>query len=331
MLVLVCLSALLLKCFMPSGTREIRRRIKSVSGTKKITKAMEMVAAAKMRKAVAAVLATRDYANLAWVTIMNLAEKTNPELHPLLNKAAVGGKICVILIGSNRGLCAGFNLQIVQKTIASIKKHEQNVEGTDLITLGSRSRDILRGLKLNVVADFAKEDLTRKVSDVSAIAKMLIDDFIKKKYSKVFVAFTDFETSMKQIPRVKQLLPIEHEQDEFLGVVGKSSGVGMSKEFIEEKKEKYLEKGEYKFEYLFEPSADQVLKEMLPRLIEMQIYQAVLESEASEHSARMTAMRNATDAAGDMIDDLTLTFNRARQAGITQEISEISAGAAALS
>jgi len=283
-----------------------------------------------MRKAVRAVLATRDYANLAWATILHLAKKENIDQHVLLKRPTKVNRVALVLIGTNRGLCGGFNLAVAQKAIASIKKHEKTIADTDVFALGSRSRDLIRLAGYQVVADFKKEDLTLQVADVAPVARLVMDEFIKGNYDKIFVAFTDYVSSLKQVPRVKQLLPIEPEPDDFLGVVGKSAGVGATKEFIEEKGERYLKKGDYSFEYVFEPSAREVLDQMLPRLIEMQVYQAVLESEASEHSARMFAMRNATDAAGDMIDDLTLTFNRARQAGITQEIAEISSGAAAL-
>lgn len=316
---------------MAKGIRELRRRIKSIQNTKKITKAMEMVSAAKMRKAVESVLATRDYANLAWSTIMQLSERTDSKHHPLLRKREKIEKVAVVLVSSNRGLCGAFNMQVVQKAIDSIKLHESKVKETEVITFGTKGRDIAKNLGYNIVADFPKEDITKKATDVSPIAKMIIDKFAVGEYDKVFVTFTDFETSMKQVPRVKQLLPIETQPDDYLGVVGKSKGVGSTKDFIKEKADKYLVKGSFTYEYVFEPNPAEVLKLMLPRLIEMQIYQAVLESEASEHSSRMMAMKNATDAAGEMIDDLTLTYNRARQASITQEIAEISSGAAALS
>ncbi len=315
---------------MASGTRELKRRIKSVVSTKKVTKAMEMVAASKMRKAVASVLATRDYSNLAWATIMHLAQRTDSGLHPLLATKEKAENVCLILVSSNRGLCGGFNMQVVQKAIRSIKKHEQTVKVTDVISLGTKGRDIIRGFKFNVVADFKKQDLTLRVADIYSVAHLIIKDFSAGKYDKVFVAFTDFVSSLKQEPRVKQLLPIDQEPDEYLGVVGKSSGVETTKEFIKEKAEKYLQRDGFQFEYIFEPDPKTVLEEMLPRLIETQIYQAVLESEASEHSARMMSMRNASEAATDMISDLTLSYNRARQAGITQEIAEISSAAEAL-
>lgn len=316
---------------MAGGTRELRRRIKSIGNTKKITKAMQMVAASKMRKSVNSVLATRDYANLAWATILHLAEKTDPNLHPLLKKVEKAEKVAVILITSNRGLCGGFNLQVVNKVISSIKKHEVNVKETEIYALGAKGRDIIKSFGYKILADFKKQDITLRVADISPVTTLLMKEFAEKKYDKVFVGFTDFISTMKQSPRVKQLLPIEIDAgEEFLGVVGKSAGIETKKEFIKEKEEKYLKKEDFQFEYIFEPTPDEVLKEMLPRLIEMQVYQAVLESEASEHSARMLSMKNATDAAEDMIDDLNLTYNQARQASITQEIAEISSGAAAL-
>jgi len=312
---------------MQAGAREIRRRIKSVKNTKKITKAMEMVAAAKMRKAVDGVLATRDYSNLAWEMLLSISERTDTTKHPLLHLRDNVKKVAIILISSNRGLCAGFNNQIVQKVIDSIKKHEK-VEH-ELITLGDRGRDALIRNKYQIAADFPKEDVILSSAEIAPLAHMMIKNYMAGEYDKVVLGYTDYVSSMKQIPRVKQILPLAT-QDEYLGAVGESKGIHMTPEFAKEKQEKHLTKGKYKFEYLFEPDIKKVLDELLPRLIEIQIYQAVLESNASEHSARMMAMRQASDAAGDMIDDLTLAYNQARQAAITKEIIEISSGKAAL-
>jgi F-type H+-transporting ATPase subunit gamma len=316
---------------MAKGVRELRSRIKSIGNTKKITKAMEMVAASKMRKSVSSVLSTRDYSNLAWATVLQLAKRTAVDHHPLLVKRENPKKVGLILVSSNRGLCGAFNMNIAQKAVESIKIHHKTVEETEFITCGSKGRDIIKAMKYNVVADFEKKDITVSTTDVSPISKMIIDKYLDKTYDKVFVVFMDFVSSLNQVPRVKQLLPIEPEPDEFLGVVGQSAGLETKKEFIAEKQEKYLKKDGFTFEYTFEPSPKVVLDQMLPRLIEMQIFQSFLETEASEHSARMLSMKNATDAAKDMIDDLTLSYNRLRQAGITQEIAEISSGAAALS
>jgi F-type H+-transporting ATPase subunit gamma len=184
----------------------------------------------------------------------------------------------------------------------------------------------------NVVAQFPKLDISYEVKEVIPVAKYVMDDFISGKYDKVMVAFTDFVSPSKQIPRVKQLLPVDvtAEKDHHLGVVGSDTRVGLDADFIKQKEDKYLrDKNSYVFE--FEPSAAQVLSEMVPRLIEVQLFQALLESNASEHSARMAAMHQATDAAKDLAKQLNLFYNKARQAAITSEIAEISAGADALS
>lgn len=288
---------------------------------------MEMVAAAKMRRAVDSVLATRDYSNLAWEMLMSISERTDAARHPLLAQRDNIKKVAIVLISSNRGLCGGFNNQIVNKVLKSIEKYQEYEH--ELITLGTRGRDTLIRNRLRVDVDFPKEDIALSSRETSALAHLIIKNFKDNVYDKVLVGYTDYFSSMKQVPRVKQILPITT-RDEFLGVVGKSKGIHMTPEFAQEKKEKHLTKGAYRFEYLYEPHAIKVLDELLPRMIEMQIYQAVLESNASEHSARMLAMRQASDAAGEMIDDLTLAYNQARQAAITKEIIEISSGKAAL-
>ena len=315
---------------MPQGTRELKRRIKSINNTRKITKAMEMVAAAKMRKAINNVLATRDYANLAWTTILNLSERTDAAKHPLLQNREVK-RVALVIISSNRGLCGGFNHNIVKKALKSIEKHSADTVITDVITLGSKGRDISLSEKVTVVADFIKQDITLSVSDITSLSHLLINDYRQGVYDRIMVAYTDYVSAIRQVPRVKQLLPLKlGDEDQYLGVVGKSAGIETTKDFIAEKQARYKKPNNWSYEYLFEPNPGVVLEAMLPRLIEMQIYQAVLESDASEHSARMLSMRSASDAAGDMISDLTLVYNQARQAGITQEIAEISSGAAAL-
>ncbi|MFH1822225.1 MAG: ATP synthase F1 subunit gamma [Patescibacteria group bacterium] len=326
-----------------ASTKDIQRRIKSISSTKKITKAMEMVAAAKMRRAVEAVLKTRTYANLSWSTILDLSQagsKNNDLLHPLLTKRKIIKKVAVILITSNRGLCGGFNTAIINKAHESIKKHssfaqasedkQEKIE-TDFITIGKKGAAVRKYYKYNIVADFPKEDIISEVKEVLPISKMVIEDYLSGKYDKIMVAYTDYINTAKQVPRVKQLLPIDiTTEEEYLGIVGEDTRVGIDKEFIEDKEKKYLRDKEYIFEYVFEPSPKEVLDEMIPRLIEVQLFQALLESTASEHSARMTAMHQANSAAGDLVNELTLYYNKARQASITAEIAEISAGANAL-
>ena len=325
---------------MPS-TRDIKRRIKSVSNTKKITKAMEMVSASKMRKAVEAVLKTRTYANLSWETVLNLSLMANTAnhngktLHPLLTKRENIKKVGIILITSNRGLCGGFNSNIINKVHKSIEKYhnigDREEVKAEIILIGKRGEAIHRYHGYNLIAEFPKQDYVCEVNEVLPISKFIIDEYLAGNYDKIMVGYTDFVNAAKQIPRVKQLLPVEiTEEDEYLGIVGQDTRVGVDKEFLEEKGEKHLEHKEHVHEYTFEPSPEEVLNEMIPRLIEIQLFQALLESNASEHSARMASMHQATEAAGDMVNELTLFYNKARQAGITREIAEISAGANAL-
>jgi len=313
---------------MSLGTREIKRRIKSVGNTKKITKAMELVAAVKMRKSVDAVLATRAYSNAAWEIIQDLSVKTDPRHHALLQKRDTIKRIGVVLLASNRGLCGGFNREVVEKLVAQLKKEkEQNADvAVEILLMGKRGSDIMHKHGYKVVADFQKADVAVSITEVTVISKMVIADFMNKKYDRVLLAYADFKSAISQKANVRKLLPIEQE-DEELGHVNRAE----KKENPSTSSRSGLKAGASRdFEYTFEPSPDAVLDQMLYRLIELQIYQALLESNASEHSARMMAMRSASDAAGDMIDDLTLTFNQARQQAITSELADISAGSAAI-
>lgn len=311
-------------------TKEISRRIKSITSTKKITRAMEMVAASKMRKAVEAVLRTRTYANLSWETVLhlskNIKQSDNNSLHPLLTKRSKINKVAVILITSNRGMCGGYNSAIINKVKDSIKKHSETP--VEFILVGKKGEAIY-SQKHKVVAEFPKDDLISEPEEIEPIINLAISDFLSGKYDKVFVAYTDFVSAVKQIPRMKQLLPVDIEvEDGYLGIVADPK-VSVSKQMIEKKENKHLDiKSGY--DYIFEPSPEEVLDRMIPRLLAVQIYQALLEANASEHSARMSAMHQATEAATDMVKELTLFYNKARQAGITAEIAEISAGANAL-
>jgi len=310
-----------------AGGKEIRSKISSVQNTQKITKAMEMVAAAKMRRSVEAVLRTRTYANLGWATILNISESKDADKisHPLLEKRKEVKKALIVLIASNRGLCGGFNSAIINKALASVKKHKIP---TDFIIIGKRGISIASRFGQNIISEFEKNDSSLIMTDVVAPAKMIINDFLEKKYDKVLMAYTDFISPAKQVPRMRQILPVDiANEDEYLGVVGKSEILKTSKDYIKEKEEKYLSGG---FSFMYEPDADEVLDKILPRMIEVQLFQALLESNASEHSARMAAMNKATSAASDLVDELTLYYNKARQAAITAEIAEISAGVAGM-
>ena len=292
---------------MGVNTKAIKGRIKSVGSTKKITKAMEMIAAAKMRKAVNAALDARSYATLAWNLLLNLS-KTQKVQIPLLAVRPVQ-KILMIIITSNRGLCGSFNSNIIKKTAAQLKSEQA---GVDVIGIGKKGAEFAKKMGFNLVAAFTNMTDTPSLDDALPIAKMVIDAYEKKSYDKVIVAYTDFKSAIFQLAKLTQVLPV--------------SEIDLEKSAAEiEQPEKINLK-----DYLFEPNRLDVLRMVLPRLVETQIYQSMLESAASEHSARMMAMRSASDAASDMIKELNLNFNKARQAGITQEIAEIAGGAAAL-
>lgn len=296
-----------------------------------------MVAATKMRRAEEAVLKTRTYANLSWTTVLNLAQAVNcdHQQHPLFGKRKKIKNVAIVIFTSNRGLCGNFNNAIIKKAHDSILKHQKNKDNEkinhEFIIVGKKGASVYSRYGYPIAADFPKSDICYESSEVNGIARMVIDDFLSGKYDKIMVAYTDYVNAIKQIPRVKQLLPVDLEASEdHLGVTGGDTRVGIDKDYAEGKEDKYLREGKNVYTFTYEPSANKVLEEMLPRLIEIQLFQALLESNASEHSARMTAMQKANDAAGELVDDLTLYYNKVRQGAITKEIAEISAGAAAL-
>ena len=284
---------------------------------------MELVAAAKMKKAVDAVLATREYANLSWNTIINIskAAKSESDSHPLLLAKKDVKKIGIVLMSSNRGLCGGFNSGVINKANAYIKENFNEEHEIEIIAVGKKGASIQPRFGHKVVSRFEKPDTAPSMEDVRPIAKIIIDDYLSGKYDKIVLVYTDFINGSVQEPKAKQLLPVDLKAEK--DHLGEIDGKG--------KKETDTGKEVLNHIFTFEPSAEEVLDQMVPRLIEVQLFQALLESNSSEHSARMMAMHQATDAAGDMVAELTLSYNKARQASITAEISEIVAGANSLS
>lgn len=303
-----------------AGTKEIKRRIKSVKNTKKITKAMELVAASKMKRAVSSTLSSRAYAEYSWEILSSIAKNGEEIKHPFFEEKKeeeLTGKILLLLISSNRGLCGAYNAQIIKKSISLIKK---SVENIDVITLGKRGDIAMRRLDQNVVASFF--DILNNISlrNITPVSDMVMNEFITGKYDRVLIGYTDFVSALTQRPNIKQVLPVSKaELKEFIGTLGEQG-----------KEKRETNNDEKKIDYLFEGVRDKLISSLAEKLTKMQIYQMILESNASEESARMMAMKNASDASGEMIDDLTLAFNKARQANITREISEISAGMASV-
>lgn len=318
-----------------ANTLEIKRRITSVGNTKKITRAMEMVSAAKMRRAVESVLKIRPYAHTAWSVLTNLARSFEKDRRqfPLLDIREVKN-ILIVVVASNRGLCGPFNSQILKKVKEQIenpdklkinrageKKIESKTKNKDLnidfITVGRKGESLVRRLGKKIIASFPELTYVPGVNGVRPLANIIAQEYVAKKYDKVALVYTDYVSTIKQETKIRQLLPISkidiEKQLAEMDVLAKDYGLKKPKS-----------------EYKVEPSPAEVLSHIFPRLIEMQLYHALLESNASKESARMMAMRNATDAASEMVHDLTFAYNQIRQGKITQEIAEISAGKTAL-
>ena len=309
-----------------ASTKEIKRRIKSTKSTKKITKAMELVAASKMKRAVSQTLASRLYSTYSWEILTSLSERMENVTHKFFNQNEKNEKTLIVLITSNRGLCGGYNSQIIKKTIAMLKDspHVRHVEDhksdmCDIITVGKKGDSAMRRTGQSVVATFTDMPNNVNLRDIIPLSTFITSEFKEEKYGRIYIAYTDFISALSQKPKIRQILPISKEE---------------LKEVLEEganaiREEKNINT-ESKVPYVFEGDTEKILDTLAEKLIRMQIYQMFLESNASEQSSRMVAMKSASDAAGEMIDDLTLVFNKARQAGITREISEISAGMASV-
>lgn len=317
-----------------ASSLDIKRRIRSINSTRKITKAMEMVSAAKMRRAVASVLGIRPYAHSAWSVLTNLARAfENSEGQGFLEVREVKN-VLMIVITSSRGLCGSFNSQVAKKIkeeILNPEKLKVNRIGKkklisktanedlkiDFVTIGKKGEGMVRKFEKEIIAAFPDGSTFINSIDIKPLSKIVTEEYLAKKYDKVVVVYTDYVSAVVQQTRIRQILPI--------------SKIDIEKQIAEMDvlaKEYGLE--EPVVEYKVEPNPQEVLNFIIPRLIEMQLLHAVLESQASEQSARMMAMRNATDAASEMSQDLTLAYNQIRQGKITQEIAEISAGMAAL-
>ncbi|WP_366923712.1 F0F1 ATP synthase subunit gamma [Metallumcola ferriviriculae] len=282
-----------------AGIRDIKRRIRSITNTQQITKAMKMVSAAKLRKAQEAVTAARPYSNKLEQVLARLAANAE-ELSLPLAETRPGKKAGYLVISGDRGLAGGYNANILKLALGRIHQHE---EEASVICVGRKGRDFFRRRGIPIAKEYLDIGDNPNFIQAREIAKEVTDMFLDGTFDKIYLVYTEFMTAMSQNPTVSQLLPIESEV------------------------ENQEEQGE---EYIFEPNAMEVLEVLMPRFVDMAVYRVLLEAKASEHGARMTAMGAATDNADDIIDRLTLTFNRARQAAITREISEIVGGAEAL-
>ena len=300
------------------STQNIKRQIQSTKNTSQITKAMEMVSAAKMRKSQEAALMARPYAEAALHVLENVSESIEPRKHILLRRREVKN-VCLFVVTSDKGLCGGLNSGVIKEAAKIIKESEKRGRKVSVVAIGKKAESYFRKAKNNLVAVFNGIGDSVELKETLPISKLLINDFRDKKFDKVMAIYTNFVSTLKQDTRVKTILPItrrslEETIEEIEDIVPKDSKDG---------------NGNNNLEYKFEPSSSEVLCKLLPNLIEIQSYHIILESNASEHSSRMVAMKTATDSARDMLEDLNLSYNYIRQQKITQEISEISAGVAA--
>ena len=292
-----------------ASAREMRLRIKSVKNISQVTRALEAVSAAKVRKAIQALTATRSYATKAWQVLRHITNQPGTlNLHPLLMARANPKNALVIVMTADRGLAGAYNTNIIRYVLQRFDKYHLPVK---YITVGRKGRDLLLRMGKPVIADFSNLPSAPKFFSVSAIGRLVVDDFIKAEVDEVFLIYTDFVNMARQITTMKKLLPLEIENAEQL---------------VQEFEQQTGPAAAYEFE----PDQKEILDEMIPRFTALQIYQAILESQASEHAARMVAMRNATDNAKELVSALQLAYNKVRQQTITNDILDIVGGAEAL-
>jgi F-type H+-transporting ATPase subunit gamma len=290
-----------------ANLKEIRNRIASVSSTQQITSAMKMVSAAKLRRAQEAIVQMRPYAEQLRIILSYLSEAIRDEEDDPYGVERELHRILIVVVTSNRGLCGSFNSNVVKHSIqlaheeyAGLMKQEK----VDFLAIGKRGADYLRKNNYNLVGNKSALFGDLNFENVMPVADAVMSDYVYKKYDRILLVYNQFKNAAVQILTVEQFLPVIHPEQ--------------------------TEETTYATDYIFEPSKEYIIKELIPRSLKIQFYKALLDSHAAEHGARMTAMHKATDNATDMIRNLRLTYNKARQAAITKEILEIVSGAEAL-
>jgi len=292
-----------------ANARSFQLRIRSVKNIAQVTRALQAVSASKVRKAMQAMLQTRPYASKAWQVLTHIAgQPGRATLHPLLTPRAEDRNELVVLITGDRGLAGAYTTNIVRH---ALHRFNSSPIPVSYIAVGRKGRDMLLRRRKNVIAEFSNLPAAPSFADVSAIGRLAVEEFMSERVDRVYLVYTDFINMVKQVPTIKQLLPLE------LGVLeDRVMRIEMTKIA--------------RPTYIYEPGETQILDEIVPRFTALQVYQAILESLASEHAARMVAMKNATDSATDLASALQLEYNKARQQGITSEILDIVGGAEAL-
>jgi F-type H+-transporting ATPase subunit gamma len=293
-----------------ASAREMRLRIKSVRNISQVTRALEAVSAAKVRKAVQAVTATRPYATKAWQVLTHVAAQPGRQsLHPLLTERPEPRAALVIVITGDRGLAGAYNTNVIRYVAQHFDGYRLPVR---YIAVGRKGRDLLFRRHKQVIADFSNLPAAPSFADVSAIGRLAVSEFLKGEADEVYLIYTDFINMARQTTAMKKLLPLEVKSGEGLVEDFGQAGTGPAAA------------------YEYEPDQREILDVIIPKFTALQVYQAVLESQASEHAARMVAMRNATDNARELVGALQLAYNKVRQQAITNDILDIVGGAEAL-
>jgi F-type H+-transporting ATPase subunit gamma len=292
-----------------ASAREMRLRIRSIKNISQVTRALEAVSASKVRKAVQAVTATRPYATKAWQVLTHIAgQPGRSNLHPLLTPRTEIRQALVVVISGDRGLAGAYNTNIIRFVLRHFRNYHVPVR---YIAVGRKGRDLLIRRRMDVMADFSNLPAAPSFTDVSAIGRLAVDEFLSGNVDEVDLVYTDFVSMVRQEPVLKRLLPLEVD-----------TGTG--------RVETYEAQPQLSAAYVYEPAEREILDEIVPRFTALQVYQAILESLASEHAARMVSMRNATDNALELAAGLQLEYNKVRQQTITSDILDIVGGAEAL-
>ena len=286
-----------------AGGREIKTKIKSVQNTRKVTRALEMVSASKIRKAQDKMKSSRPYARLMKQVVGHVAKANADYVHPFMAERAEVKRVGYIIVSTDRGLCGGLNSQLFRRILADMREWQGKGVGIDVVCVGQKAATFFRRLKVDMVGSVTHLGETPQVEQLIGVVKVMLDAYTEGKIDRVTLCFNDFINTMTQKPTLAPLLPLP------------------ASDTLE---------ATHDWDYLYEPDAQTVLDDVMTRYVESLVYQAVLENLASEHAARMVAMKAASDNATKLIGTLNLVYNKARQAAITQEISEIVGGAAAV-
>mgnify|MGYP000432090197 CR=1 FL=1 len=287
-----------------AGAKEIRSKIASIKNTQKITRAMEMVAASKMRKTQERMRASKPYASKIYDVVKHIARANSEYHHPFMTKRDIK-RVGMIVVTSDRGLCGGLNANLLREAIGTMRPWHKEGKEVDLCVIGRKGQAFFKRVGGHVIASADQLGDTPSIKDLIGAVKVMLDAFYEGQIDALYVVYNEFVNTMTQSPTVKQLLPLPkaEEDNDVLG---------------------------HHWDYIYEPDAKELLDELLERYIELQVYQAVVENIACEQAAKMIAMKSATDNAGDLIKEFQLAYNKARQAAITQELAEIVGGADAL-